>query len=107
MTKRKQETVVEYLKYLIVEERRHKKKGWEKKVESYQDVIKEYNLIESYTKGDKLKTEAKGMINQVEKIKNEEGNRNASQIWDDMLLEEVRFDRNQRIIRNVNENVWN
>jgi len=51
MTNREQETTVEYLKYLITQEKRDKNKGWEQMIDSYNDTIREYDIIQKYAKG--------------------------------------------------------
>lgn len=81
LTDKKQETTVEYLKYLITEERKSKRSGWEKRIDIFNNNIKEYEIIEFYSKGG------------VQKKR-------------DQMLKEIREARNQNIINTVDPNYW-
>lgn len=99
--------MIEYLRYLISQERKNKSQGYEKRIEAFMESIRHYEIIEKFVKGG-IKEEAKKIIEEVERVR--EGNQkkkqeNASQIWAGML-DETRMERNQRIIEKANPELW-
>lgn len=81
LTNKKQETTVEYLKYLITEERRNKRQKWEERIDIYSNTIREYEIIEEYAKGGLTKKR-------------------------DQMLKDIREARNKAIINSVDPAFW-